>query len=220
MQRNASSSRAKPTNYPALSLRLCLDKALAMIDAMPDAEVFLPVEEFAALAGYEGFNTNSAPKGFVAALRHFGLLEKQPTTRNLRLAAAVRAAAGAGRERLARLVAESVARPACYQAMFRRFAVLPGRAAVEQALTADGMGARQARLIAGAFLQDWALAESLGVKPGALLPEAANDAAEPTGGACESILLPAGTSLRLVFSGIPTAEQWKFLRDYAALKAA
>lgn len=153
-------------SYPAASLALCLRKAAQAAQALP-ALVGIPrgwatQDEMAQAFGYKGFVGNSAPKGLIAALRHFELVERGGDKR-LRFKAEL-VSALADVDARARLIWQVWRRPSAYQALRALCAedAEPARQDLAQHLIdVRGFRTRPAALMAGNFLEDLALARSV-----------------------------------------------------------
>ena len=76
----SSKSRHASSSYPAASLSFCLKKAALANETLPGLtqgipRLWAPQDVFSKACGYSGFETNSAAKGLIASLTHFGLIE-------------------------------------------------------------------------------------------------------------------------------------------------
>lgn len=211
--------RAKPASYPAVSLSLCLKKARSILEAQgPEAAgAFQNAADIAQLAGYKGYESNSAPKGFLAALSHFGLLEKDPGSRQARLTRELRELDWTNESDISAVVSRALRRPAIHQATLREFgsARIPEREPLRQFLERRGLSERPAAVLAACMLDDWALAISCGA--GRKLD------GFPRGGAVDGapvgqeraliearrVTLPSGNEARIVFSLPPSEDDWR-----------
>lgn len=219
--------RGKPSSYPAISLSLCLKKAKAMLEGMARSDKYLPAEDFANLAGYSGFARNSAPKGFLAALSHFGLVEREPRTKAIRFSQGLRSLAWEERSQKAVVVGEALIRPQKYQLLLKSFeGAAPTREECERLLREDGLTERPAKMLAGFFIADLALAESLGVNWEDPLSAKTPQKSRPAGGRRagdswrEQISLPSGAKMEMSFDNAPKKEDWDFVSEFATLKSS
>jgi len=215
----AQTSRAKPASYPAVSLSLCLKKARSIIEAQgaDAAGEFQSPAVIASLAGYKGYESNSAPKGFLAALGHFGLLEKDPASRQARLARELRELDWTREGEISALVSRALRRPAIHQATLREFgsARVPDREALRSFLERRGLSARPAGVLAACMLDDWAMA--IGCGAGRKLdgfPQGAVMDGAPVGQErawieARHVSLPSGNHARIIFDLPPSEDDWR-----------
>jgi hypothetical protein len=212
--------RAKPASYPAVSLSLCLKKARAMIEAQgrEQADRYQSAKTLARLAGYKGFENNSAPKGFLAALSHFGLLEKDPGTREARLARELRELDWSNEAQLAAVVARAMRRPSIHQAALREFGAtrMPERDELRAFLVRKGLSERPASVLAACMLDDWALAASCGAAK-RLDRWAREEGSERSMGdaprASRRVQLPSGNEASISFAEAPSESDWIALQQ-------
>lgn len=166
MEDTVVKSQRQRASYPAASLALCLKKSGQAAQALPSLTSiprgWATQNEMAQALGYKGFEENSAPKGLIAALRHFELVESGGGKR-LRFKAEL-VSALADVDARARLIWQAWRRPAAYQALRALCAddAEPERQDLAQHLIdTRGFHARPAALLAGNFLEDLALARSV-----------------------------------------------------------
>lgn len=203
-------SRHAPASYPAASLSLCLKKAGLALDALPQLKnkAWVSQEEFAQACGYKGFDGNSAPKGLIAALSHFGLIDRDAQKR-IRFGAELSLALQDDEAR-SELIGKAVKRPKIHQALFGAFGALPSpsRHDVSQHLTEKcDFAGRPAQIMASNFLEDLALSRSV----------------EPAGSSIssefvEKILAPSGALLTIASDKELQAQDWVYIERFIRLK--
>lgn len=208
---NDKKSRHAPASYPAASLSLCLKKAALALDALPQLKekAWVSQEEFARACGYKGFDGNSAPKGLIAALSHFGLIDRDAQKR-IRFGSELSLALGDEASR-SELIGKAVRRPKIHQALFAAFGAqsAPSRQDVgEHLIDKCGFAGRPAQIMASNFLEDLALSRSV----------------EPVGmasasGVVERIVTPSGAQLSLVSDKELSAEDWAYVERFIQLKS-
>lgn len=205
-----SKARHMPSSYPAASLGLCLKKAAMAADAVP-ALVGVPrlwatQDGFALACGYKGFDANSAPKGLIASMFHFGLVERDAQKR-LRYKSELMSALADENAR-ADLISKSVKRPKIHQALFSVFGsqTSPSRQEVSKHLIeACGFATRPAQIMASNFIEDLALLRSV-----ANAPSAANFV--------DSVCTPSGAQVRIAADRELNAGDLAFIEKFLRLK--
>lgn len=205
-------SRHAPASYPAASLSLCLKKSALALDALPQLKekAWVSQEEFARACGYKGFDGNSAPKGLIAALSHFGLIDRDAQKR-IRFGAELSQALGEDSAR-SELIVKAVRRPKIHQALFGAFGAqaAPSRQEVgEHLIEKCGFAGRPAQIMASNFLEDLALSRS--VEPAA--------APALAGEFVERIMTPSGAQLSLVADKELSTEDWAYVERFIQLKS-
>lgn len=202
--------RHTPSSYPAASLGLCLKKAALALEAMPSLSgvprAWVSQDALAEACGYKGFGANSAPKGLMAALSHFGLIERDAKKR-LRFTAELIAAVSDGDER-AGLIAKAVSRPKVHQALFAVFGsqTAPSRQEVAKHLVEErGFARRPAQIMASNFVEDLALSRSVSSSAAA-----ANFV--------ESITTPLGARVRIASDRELTGSDLAYIENFLRLK--
>lgn len=206
-------SRHAPASYPAASLSLCLKKAALALDALPQLKekAWATQEDFAKACGYKGFDGNSAPKGLIAALSHFGLIDRDAQKR-IRFGSELSQALGSESAR-SELIAKAVRRPKIHQALFSAFGASPSPSrheVGEHLIDKCDFAGRPAQIMASNFLEDLALSRSV---------EGPNVAQPPAGGALERILTPSGAQLSLISDKELSAEDWAYVERFIQLKS-
>ena len=203
-------SRNTPSSYPAASLGLCLKKAVLALEEMPTLgeipRAWATQNDFALACGYKGFDANSAPKGLIAAMSHFGLIERDAQKR-LRFKAELLSAMADDASR-GGLIAKAVVRPKFYQALFAVFGAQPAPSRQEvtkHLVEACGFASRPAQIMASNFTEDLALLRS-----GTASPLAAENV--------ESITTPSGAHVRIAFDRELSAGDLIYIEKFLRLK--
>lgn len=202
--------RHTPASYPAASLSLCLKKAALAMEQEPGLKErgWKTQEDFAKACGYKGFDGNSAPKGLIAALTHFGLIERDAQKRIRYTTDLVTGL----QEEAARseLIAKAIKRPKIHQALFASFGSKsnPSRQDVSKHLIDRcGFASRPAQIMASNFLEDVALMRS--VEP---------SKETVSGEFVERISAPSGARLTISSTQKLTSQDIVFLEKYWKLK--
>lgn len=210
-------NRHAPASYPAASLSLCLRKASLSCES--DEAIarrdWVSQEDFAKACGYKGFEGNSAPKGLIAALAHFGLIERDAQKR-VRLSQELRGSQGSESAR-AELIAKAIRRPKAHQALLSVFGAqaAPSKSEIAKNLMERmNFAQRPAQIMASNFQEDLALLRS--VEP---LSAASGSHAGANGEFVERIIAPSGAELSIVSSKPLNAQDWGFIERYMRLKA-
>lgn len=202
--------RHMPSSYPAASLGLCLEKASLALDALPALgsvpRSWVTPDVLAQACGYKGFETNSAPKGLIAAMSHFSIVERS-TDKKLRFKPELLSALAEESAR-AELIAKAFKRPKVYQTLFALFGsqTSPSRQDVTKHLTeACGFATRPAQIMASNFIDDLALRRSV-------------DNVLSTADFVDSISTPSGTHVRIASDRELTAGDLVYVENFLRLK--
>lgn len=202
--------RHTPSSYPAASLGLCLKKAALALEAMPllsgVPRSWATQDALARACGYKGFDANSAPKGLIAAMSHFGLIERDAQKR-LRFKTELIAAMADDDER-AGLIAKAVVRPKIHQALLAVFGsqTAPSRQEVTKHLVeVCSFASRPAQIMASNFIEDLALLRSVSSSPAA-----ANFV--------DSITTPLGAHVRIASDRELTGSDLAYIEKFLRLK--
>lgn len=205
-----SKTRRMPSSYPATSLGLCLRKASMAVESMPSLQrvprVWATQDEFAKACGYKGFDANSASKGLIAAMSHFGLIERDSLKR-LRFKPELISALNNDDDR-AQLIAKVVKRPKIHQALFAIFGsqTSPSRQDVTKHLAeACGFAGRPSQIMASNFIEDLALLRSV-----ATVAAAAEHV--------DSLTTPSGAHIRIASDRELSSTDLAFIEKYLRLK--
>jgi hypothetical protein len=168
---------------PAVALAFCLAKVIQAVDALPALRgvprLWARRDEFARACGYEGLDANSAAKGLLAALSHFGLVETRLGQLRLRPELIEALSSKAAR---ARLIVKAARTPALHRRAFDFLSSDPEASQTDLLawLQAQGVGARASLGLEANLRRDFDLWKSAAARPRA--SEQALEIALPGGG--------------------------------------
>ena len=203
-------SSRRASSYPAVSLGSCLKKSQCALESLPSLSgvprAWVTRKDLAQAFGYKGFEDNSAPKGLLSAMTHFGLLECDAQKR-VRFVAELIAALSDEDEK-ASFISKVVVRPKIHQALFAEFGsqIKLSRQQVAKHLTETcGFSARPAQMMAFNFIEDAALLRSISSTPAAARY-------------VESITTPQGARVRVASDQELTSSDLAYIEKVLRLK--